>query len=78
MKKAVEDSPKISDVDKAKISETCNDTIKWLDSNQQGEKEEYEYKLKEIEDICNPLIYGQSDNKKDTKQSAGPTVEELD
>jgi len=59
MKSTVEDEKfkdKISDDDRTKILEACNDTIKWLDMNQLGEKEEYEHKQKEIEQICNPII----------------------
>jgi heat shock protein 1/8 len=78
MKKAIKDSTKINDADKEKIFETCDNTLKWLESNQQCEKEEYEFKLKEIENICNPLVYDQSDTHKDTKPNSGPTIEELD
>jgi len=59
MKSTVEDEKfkdKISDDDRTKILEACNETIKWLDMNQLGEKEEYEHKQKEIEQICNPII----------------------
>merc|ERR1711972_271706 len=42
--------------DRTKILDTCNETIKWLDMNQLGEKEEYEHKQKEIEQVCNPII----------------------
>ncbi|KAB7500548.1 Heat shock protein cognate 4 [Armadillidium nasatum] len=59
MKSTVEDEKlkdKISDEEKTKIIEACNDTIKWLDSNQLAEKEEFEHKQKEIEQICNPII----------------------
>jgi len=59
MKSTVEDEKfkdKISDDDRTKILEACNETIKWLDMNQLGEKEEYEHKQKDIEQICNPII----------------------
>jgi L1 cell adhesion molecule like protein len=41
---------------KNKIMDKCDETIKWLDANQLGEKEEFDDKLKEIEGICNPII----------------------
>ncbi|KAK3877627.1 hypothetical protein Pcinc_017662 [Petrolisthes cinctipes] len=47
---------KVSEEDRTKIMDACNDAIKWLDANQLGEKEEYEHKQKEIEQICNPII----------------------
>jgi len=59
MKSTVEDEKfkdKISEEDRTKILEACNETIKWLDMNQLGEKEEYEHKQKDIEQICNPII----------------------
>ncbi|MCP5656071.1 Hsp70 family protein, partial [Klebsiella pneumoniae] len=59
MKSTMEDEKlkeKISDSDKQIILDKCNDTIKWLDSNQLADKEEYEHKQKELEGICNPII----------------------
>ncbi|CAG9559518.1 unnamed protein product [Danaus chrysippus] len=59
MKSTMEDEKlkeKISDADKQTILDKCNDTIKWLDSNQLADKEEYEHKQKELEGICNPII----------------------
>ncbi|XP_037094428.1 heat shock 70 kDa protein cognate 4-like [Pollicipes pollicipes] len=59
MKSTVEDDKvkdKISDADKTAIVDKCNDTIKWLDANQLAEKDEFEHKQKELEQICNPVI----------------------
>ncbi|KAK8736949.1 hypothetical protein OTU49_004739, partial [Cherax quadricarinatus] len=59
MKSAVKEEKfkdKVSEEDRNKILEACNDAIKWLDSNQLGEKEEYEHKQKEIEQIYNQII----------------------
>jgi heat shock 70kDa protein 1/2/6/8 len=59
MKSTVEDEKlkeKVSEEERGKITEACNDTIKWLDANQLAEKEEFEHKQKEIEQICNPII----------------------
>jgi L1 cell adhesion molecule like protein len=59
MKTTLEDEKvkdKISEDDKKNILDKCDETIKWLDANQLGEKEEYDDKLKEIEGICNPII----------------------
>merc|ERR1712002_797747 len=58
MKTSVEDekvADKLSERIRNKILEACNEAIKWLDANQLGEKEEYEHKQKEIEQICNPI-----------------------
>ena len=59
MKSTVEDEKikdKISETDKQTILDKCNDTIKWLDANQLAEKDEFEHKQKELEQICNPII----------------------
>ncbi|KAF0288355.1 Heat shock protein cognate 4 [Amphibalanus amphitrite] len=59
MKSTVEDDKvkdKISESDKTTIIDKCNDTIKWLDGNQLAEKDEFEHKQKELEQICNPII----------------------
>merc|ERR1712172_244264 len=46
----------ISESDKKKIEDACDECIKWLDGNQMGEKDEYEDKQKEVEAVCNPII----------------------
>ena len=74
MKTTLEDEKvkdKISEEDKKTILDKCDETIRWLDANQLGEKEEYDDKLKEIEGICNshlptldlPLLDVVVDNK---------------
>merc|ERR1719495_2166529 len=82
MKSTVEDEKfkdKISEEDRTKILETCNETIKWLDMNQLGEKEEYEHKQKEIEQVCNPIITKMYPAAgAGTGGSSGPTIEEVD
>jgi len=47
---------KISAEDRKAIDDICSETIKWLDSNQTAEKEEYEHKQKEVEGVCTPII----------------------
>ncbi|CAH1997100.1 unnamed protein product [Acanthoscelides obtectus] len=47
---------KISEADKNTVMEKCNEVIAWLDANQLADKEEYEHKQKELENICNPII----------------------
>merc|ERR1711988_1237259 len=46
----------ISDSDKKKVEDKCDECIKWLDANQMAEKDEYEEKQKEVEQVCNPII----------------------
>merc|ERR1712121_491644 len=46
----------ISEDDKKKITDKCDDAIKWLDANQLAEVEEFQEKQKEVEAVCNPII----------------------
>jgi len=84
---------KITDEDKAKILNACNDTISWLDHNQMAETEEFKDKQKEVEGICNPIIsrlyQGTTSNgsmpnscgaqsQQGFQNSNGPSVEEVD
>jgi len=59
MKQTIEDEKikdKIPEADRKVIEDKCSDVIKWLDANQLAEKEEFEHRLKELEQICNPII----------------------
>ena len=47
---------KFEPADKAKLESAVNDTISWLDASQEGSKEEYEEKQKELEAIANPIM----------------------
>lgn len=60
MKNSIEDNEKLgsklTDGDKATIQEAVDDTLSWLTSNQDAEKDDFQTKLKEMEKICNPII----------------------
>jgi len=59
IKSTIEDDKlkdKISEDDRKKVLDKVNDTLRWLDSNQLAEKEEFDDKQKELENICNPII----------------------
>merc|ERR1711872_1113194 len=47
---------KVSASDRTLINDKCDETIKWLDANQTAEKDEFEDRQKELEQICNPII----------------------
>ncbi|CAL8273898.1 unnamed protein product [Lota lota] len=47
---------KVSEEDKKKVEEKCDQAILWLENNQLAEKEEYQHQLKELEKLCNPII----------------------
>jgi heat shock 70kDa protein 1/2/6/8 len=95
MKSTIEDdklSSKINSDDKKKVIDACDSALKWLDSNQTAEKDEYEHKLKECEKICSPIVtklyegtvppsYANNTNthsSNGTGSGNGPTIEEVD
>ncbi|KAK4350171.1 hypothetical protein RND71_029484 [Anisodus tanguticus] len=49
-------SGKLDPSDKEKIEKAVDETIDWLDWNQLAEVDELEDKLKELENLCNPII----------------------
>ena len=46
----------IKDDDKKKVQDAVKETIDWVDANPNAERDEYEAKKKEIEDIWRPII----------------------
>merc|ERR1719510_2907961 len=59
MKSSIEDSKlkeKIPESERKTVLDKCNETITWLEQNQTADVEEFKYKQKELEAICNPII----------------------
>nr|CAM97394.1 heat shock protein 70 [Echinostoma caproni] len=59
MKQTIEDEKvkdKISESDRKQIADACENVIRWLDSNQSAEKDEFEHQQKELEKVCTPII----------------------
>jgi L1 cell adhesion molecule like protein len=59
MKATMEDEKlkdKISAEDKQKVLDKCAEVIRWIDSNQLAEKDEFDHQLKDIEKICMPIV----------------------
>ena len=95
MKTTIEDEnlkDKISEDDKKKILDKCDEAIKWLDANQLGEVDEFKDKQKDVESVCNPIItklYGAAGGvpggmpgaggaPAGGSGDAGPAIEEVD
>ncbi|XP_053261059.1 heat shock-related 70 kDa protein 2 [Podarcis raffonei] len=83
IKQTVEDDKlkgKISEQDKQRVLEKCQEVISWLDRNQMAEKEEFEHKQKELEKLCNPIIAKlyQGAGGAAGAPGGGPTIEEVD
>merc|ERR1719231_925660 len=47
---------KIGDDDKETIEKALEEANEWLDDNQEAEKDEFDEKLKEVQDVCSPII----------------------
>merc|ERR1712188_95062 len=61
MKNTLSDSEKgvadkIGDDDKETIEKALEEANEWLDDNQEAEKDDFEEKLKEVQDACSPII----------------------
>merc|ERR1740116_538286 len=67
----------IKDDDKKKVQEAVKETIDWVDANPNAEREEFESKKKEIEDLWRPIItkaYGQQGGQGDMPDMSGMGV----
>ena len=84
--KSTVDKPdiKLSDEDKEAVMKSADEGIEWLESNQTASTEEFESKLKEVQDITTPIIQkmymaGAGADAGDTEsEPKGPTVDEVD
>ena len=47
---------KIDSDDKERIETALKEALEWLDDNQNAEKDDYGEKLKEVEEVCDPVI----------------------
>jgi L1 cell adhesion molecule like protein len=75
----------LDDDDKQKILEACEEAIKWLETAQEADKEEYDARQKELEAVCTPIITkmyqsagGDDDDMGMGGGGGGPQVEEVD
>ena len=47
---------KLDESDREQLKEASESCIKWMDDNQEATKEEYDEKMKEIENVCKPIM----------------------
>lgn len=74
MKQAAEDAgSKLTESDKKTVTDKAKSILTWLETNNLAEKEEYEEKLKEVQQECAPIM-----TKLHQAGGKGPTVEEVD
>lgn len=84
-KQAVEDAPadRLSDADKQLVKDKCATEMTWLDANNLAEKEEFDHRLKQLQQTCGPImakIHQASGAGAGAggRAGRGPTVEEVD
>ncbi|KAL0387183.1 UNVERIFIED_CONTAM: Luminal-binding protein 5 [Sesamum radiatum] len=70
MKSTINDKDKFADKieadDKEQMETALKDAMEWLDDNQNADRDELVEKMKELEDVCNPIVkkvYEQSGSK---------------
>jgi len=59
MKNSMQDSTmkdKIDAADQETVTKAIDETLQWLDNNQMAEKDEFEAKQKELQEICDPVM----------------------
>jgi len=75
---------KINPDERNTIVKACEDTISWLEHNQTAEKEEFDHKKKELEELCHPVMKkmyetgGSAPRANATAATGGPKIEEVD
>jgi len=83
---------KLSPDDKQRAQDACEQTLKWVETNQTAEKSEFEHQYKELEGTCSRILAklhqqpnqggqmpgGASCGQQFNQGSSGPTVEEVD
>ena len=47
---------KLSPEDKKELQDTVDETLDWMDENPEADKEDYDAKQKEVENISNPIM----------------------
>nr|AXU24957.1 heat shock protein 70-3 [Cyrtorhinus lividipennis] len=88
VKQAIDEAgDKLTPADKETAKAKCDDALKWLDANSLADKEEYQHKLKELQNECVGFMKklhqgeqpgcGQQAGQGGCQQG-GPTIEEVD
>lgn len=75
MKNSIEDAEKLadklSDEDKATITETIEEAQTWLNENIEASKEDFQDKLTEVEGICKPIVAAATEEEGDEEDFDG-------
>jgi len=69
---------KLSDDDNETLSKAVDDTLIWLEDNPNLEKEEYDQKQKDVEEIANPILKKAYESANSTASGSGASATEDD
>lgn len=80
---ANEAGDKLNQSDKDTVNSKCEETLKWLEDNTLAEKDEFDYKMKELQNVVSPIMTklhggGASGGHSGGNAGQGPHVEEVD
>ncbi|PIM96599.1 Heat shock protein 70 [Candidatus Hodgkinia cicadicola] len=87
VKQALDDAgDELSENDKSSVRNKCDEALRWLDNNSLADKEEYEYKYKELQRQCGEVMkkmHGAStcrsqSQARPNRTQGGPKIEEVD
>ncbi|KAG5898441.1 hypothetical protein JTB14_036523 [Gonioctena quinquepunctata] len=82
MKQALGDAgSKLSSEDRRRVQNECDNCVRWLDNNLTAEKDELEYKLKDMTRVCGPImtkLHRAGGHRSGDEQDDGPIIEEVD
>ncbi|XP_063704791.1 major heat shock 70 kDa protein Ab-like [Culicoides brevitarsis] len=88
VKQAVEQADdKLSEGEKQTVKDKFEETLRWLDANTLAKKDEFDHKMRELQNVCTPLMtkmHGGGPQANCGQQAggfggrSGPTVEEVD
>nr|XP_026488897.1 heat shock protein 68-like [Vanessa tameamea] len=82
IKQAIDEAgSKLGDAESSKARRICEEVLRWLEGNALAEKDEYEYKMKEVSAVCAPLmkkLHGVRSRSQQNASNDGPVIEEVD
>ncbi|KAL1415735.1 hypothetical protein MTO96_006613 [Rhipicephalus appendiculatus] len=73
---------KLDAADKQKVLSKCEEVINWIDRNTLAEKDEYDDKMKDMQQVCTPIMtklhQGGGPGTSQPGGAAGPKIDEVD
>ena len=60
-----------------KLEKACDETLRWIEKNQTAERDEFEFRMKEVQRVCNPVV-AKLYQANAGGGGKGPRIEEMD